>query len=104
MEETIEWMETESIKSVEPPLKKLKLTGTVIVADDSEVNLEAIRYNLEKIGVSQGVKFCFDGKEAVDEAMAVLNHALQQMKPGQKRIRPISAFLLDVQMPYKTGI
>ena len=74
----------------------------IIIADDQKINLEAIRMNLESIGITENLCFCSDGQAAIEIALSLLNNAINEFKG--KRLRPIRALLLDVQMPLKTGI
>jgi len=66
------------------------------------INLEAIRLNLESIGITRNVSYCSDGLIASDTAIDLLKNAKANFT-GRK-LRPIAAMLLDIQMPMKSGL
>ena len=75
--------------------------GKIIVADDQKINLEAIRVSLESVGI-ENAQYCADGEIALDVAFNFLKEAVGAYK-GVK-LKPISAMLLDIQMPMKSGL
>jgi len=72
------------------------------VADDQMINLEAIKLNLESIGITRNVSYCSDGLIASDTAIELLKAA--KAKFSGEKLRPIAAMLLDIQMPMKSGL
>ena len=64
----------------------MDIKGTILVADDEQDILEIIRYNLEKDGYK--VYTASNGQQAIDLAKQILPQLI----------------ILDVMMPYKTGI
>lgn len=53
------------------------LTGHIIVADDSQMNLEAIKLNLAAINITENLLFCSDGRIALDRAKLLIKRALK---------------------------
>ena len=76
--------------------------GLIIVAEDQKVNLDALQMNINAIGLDKKCEYCIDGRETLEVAKQILEEAL--LKPSDERVRPIAMMLLDLQMPYKSGI
>jgi len=74
----------------------------IIVADDQKINLEAVKLSLESVGIIDNVSYCADGKIALDTAISRFEEALKQYNGSPQQ--PISAMLLDIQMPMKSGL
>ena len=76
--------------------------GHIIVAEDQKINLEALQMNINNLGIDSKIEYCIDGRETLQVALEILEEALSA--PPSGRVRPISLMLLDLQMPFKTGI
>ena len=91
----------------------MKKTGGVVsyerilVADDSALNLNVTKSILIEMGVIELCSFVMNGQEVIDEATIVVLTALDHYtKRGitKLELRPITAILLDLQMPLKNGL
>ena len=58
--------------------------------------------SLESVGIIEDVSYCADGKIALDTAFSHLEDALKRYNGSL--LQPISAMLLDIQMPMKSGL
>jgi CheY-like chemotaxis protein len=58
--------------------------------------------NLESVGITRNVSYCSDGLIASNTAIDFLKEAKANF--CEYKLRPISAMLLDIQMPMKSGL
>ena len=57
---------------------------------------------IKALGIDSKCEYCIDGRETLQLAFKILEETLRA--PCQDRVRPIAMMLLDLQMPYKSGI
>ena len=67
--------------------------GSIIVADDQMINLEALKMTFAQIGISTNVKYCHDGAFALETALKMAKDAINNS--NNFPVRPISLMLLD---------
>lgn len=87
--------------------KKVQVSGQIMVADDSALNLKVTKSILGDIGVIEQCSFYTNGQEAIDSATSVVRTALDHYSSrgiAKQELRPITAMLLDLQMPLKNGL
>jgi hypothetical protein len=80
----------------------LNLQGKIAVADDQQLNLEALKLNLEDIGVLSGCEFFADGQQVFDFVEETMLR--EKSDPDKDNRQPIRALLLDFQMPKMNGL
>lgn len=73
----------------------LNLPGKILVADDQRFNLEALKLNLEDIGLLAQSEFFIDGQQVFDYVEKTLQAAKLQTDLVQDSSQPIRAILLD---------
>lgn len=56
-------------------IKSVQL-GVILVADDSQINLEALKMNLAEIGITDNLIFCNDGKTAIENAKCIIQRII----------------------------
>jgi len=78
------------------------LFGKIIVADDDEPTLDNMEKILTNMGLASNSDFCVNGQEAIDRATEILEQFLNSSETKYRK--PITAMLLDLQMPFKTGL
>ena len=71
------------------------------MADDSQINLEAIKANLLDIGYDKNVNYYYNGQEVFD---AVKENLRKFVSAETATFKPIKALLLDFQMPTMNGL
>ena len=79
-------------------------TGKVIVADDQQINIQALKTQLAQIiNLGQNCLFFTNGENAYIKSIDIMEEELKSLykrmkdKPSQKiEIRPISLMLLDL--------
>ena len=76
--------------------------GQIIIAEDQKVNLDALQMTIDRVGIDSKCEYCIDGRDTLQVALGILEEALQ--RPMFDRERPIALMLLDLQMPYMTGM
>ena len=57
--------------------KRNNQLGAIIVADEVRMNFQAIKLNLESIGITSNVFYCSEGNLALKTAIKIVNEALQ---------------------------
>jgi PleD family two-component response regulator len=80
---------------VEEAMPELNLSGKILVADDQRLNLEALKLNLEDIGLLSQSEFFIDGQQLVDYVQETLQAAKLHAEYVQDNSQPIRAILLD---------
>ncbi len=75
----------------------------VVVADDKRVNLDTLRIQLDSIDVLERCEFYNDGQKVVTRVKSVLE-TLEGMDRDRCPAVPLSALVIDFQMPQKNGI
>ena len=78
------------------------IEGQIIVAEDQKVNLDALQMKINAVGINVNCEYCIDGQETLQVALDILEDTLKEQ--SNERVRPIAMMLLDLQMPFKSGI
>ena len=68
-----------------------------MVAEDQLINLEVIKNQIGKLGLTDKTTYSGNGQELIEEVQSILSKPLVSDKP-------ISLILTDFQMPKKNGI
>ena len=76
--------------------------GIIVVADDQAINLEALKISLKAVELFVGSEFYINGQQVIDRVKVVVEDTLRDAK--RFPVRPISALILDFQMPHKNGL
>jgi PleD family two-component response regulator len=79
----------------ESKMPELNLPGKILVADDQRLNLEALKLNLEDIGLLSQSEFFIDGQQVFDYVEKTLQSAKLLTDPVEDSSQPIRAILLD---------
>ena len=66
----------------------------IVVADDQQINLEAIKANLMEIGVHQNSHYFVNGQQVIDFVKTTVTHILESTELKEVT-RPVHALLLD---------
>lgn len=75
----------------------------IVVADDQQINLEAIKANLMEIGAHSNTEYFCNGQLVIDYVKDFVEKAISGKKL-EAVTRPVHALLLDFQMPQKNGL
>ena len=80
--------------------------GMVMFADDQFVVRQIMQVFFDEIGILDRVIFCKNGEEVVEYFKEFFNglrtENLRSSKPDRQR--PVTLLLMDINMPYKSGL
>lgn len=76
----------------------------IIVAEDQMINMQVIKSQLNQLGLAQACDYCYNGEQAVDQAIAIIDEAVLNCFEWEAQVTPICLMLLDFQMPRKNGL
>ena len=80
--------------------------GLIIVADDQFVVRQMFQAFFDEIVLSDRILFCKNGQEVVELVKGFLKQ-LTTSDPTldtQTKVRPVSLILMDINMPFKSGL
>ena len=80
--------------------------GLIIVADDQFVIRQCLEVYFDDVVLSDRILFCKNGQEVVELVKGFLKQ-LTTSDPTldtQTKVRPISLILMDINMPFKSGL
>ena len=80
--------------------------GLIIVADDQFVVRQILQFYFNEVGLSDRILFCKNGEEVVEIVSGLLGKLkVSDIQPGtQLKARPVSLILMDINMPFKSGL
>ena len=77
---------------------KYELSSTILLVEDSEVDIFTFQRALKKAGVKNPVRLATDGQQAVDILAASTD-------PSKRAESPVPCLIfLDIKLPYRDGI
>lgn len=77
------------------------------MVDDQHINLEILKQHVNKLGLDQITKYFINGQQVIDAVKDIVGQSLTLLTSEEDvpaALRPVSAILLDFQMPIKTGV
>ena len=80
--------------------------GLIIVADDQFVVRQTLEVYFDDVVLSDRILFCKNGQEVVELVKGFLKQ-LTTSDPTldtQTKVRPVSLILMDINMPFKSGL